>query len=250
MNSRLKKFVWLLALSSNCLLSACGEDMTPRSASSALERTGSLERESVSELLHLVGKQDVEGVKALLGKGISPDSAGDPRSPLVVAITSLHSSTIDCSKEMVTLLLQHGADPNRRDPRIGALPLHTALEVGSVDCATLLKDAGARMENHDDRGFSALSAAALGASRLSRPELVDLAVHWGISPNTRDVDGSTALHHAVRVPNSEIVKKLLDVGVDPCLRNGIGQTPLEMARNLNRPVNLIRVLEGGAPCGQ
>jgi ankyrin repeat protein len=201
----------------------------------------------MSELLEQVGSQDVAGVASLLKAGAKPDVSGDPRSPLVQAITSRQQDKIFCSREIVKLLLDYGADPNRPDPRIGALPLHTALEVGDRECAQMIRLAGGQIETLDDRGFSTLSAATLGGSRAGTPELIDLVISWGVNPNTRDRDGATSLHHAVRVKSAEMVAWLLARGVDPCLRNGIGQTPLEMAKNLERSSVLVSALHT-LPC--
>jgi hypothetical protein len=196
----------------------------------------------VGPLLEAIGTGDRGRVLALLNAGVNPDEPEDARSPMVQAITSLKGDRLRCDLGIVKLLLAHGADPNRPDPAIGALPLQTALEVGDLECARIIKEAGGHVGSLDDRGQSVLTAAASAASRTGNTGLIDAVFGWGVSPNTRDRDGSTALHMAVWSNNAAVVKYLLDRGVDPCLRNGIGQTPLDMARNLGRANEIVAML--------
>ncbi len=204
--------------------------------------------QSVSPLLQAVGSGDERRVRALLNAGVKPDDPNDARSALVQAITSFNGATLYCNVGVVKALLDHGADPNRPDPRIGALPLHDALEVGDADCARIIKDAGARIDALDYKGHTILAAATSAAARTGNIAVVDLVIGWGVDANARDRDGATALHQAVWGNSSQIVKALLDRGLDPCVKNGIGQTPLAMARNLKRSNEVIVLLTPVTKC--
>lgn len=56
--------------------------------------------------------------------------------------------------------------------------------------------------------------------------------------------GNTLLHGAVMSGDAREVKRLLDAGADPRIRNREGRTPLEVAEMLGRP--RVRVLLSAA----
>jgi ankyrin repeat protein len=78
--------------------------------------------------------------------------------------------------------------------------------------------------------------------------ILDLAINWGIDRNARSDDGSTALHEAVSIRSLKAIEALLDRGVDPCIENAIGQTPLAMAVNLRRERGIIDLLKRKTQC--
>lgn len=194
-------------------------------------------------------------VHELLKAGVNPNDPTGSRSPLILAIASFNpevSSALTCNAKIVKLLLGYGADPNRPDPRIGALPLLTAFDVGDMQCARMIKAAGGQTGAHAN-GRTLLMSAVGSAARHKDMSILDVAIGWGGSVNERSVapapdGGATALHEAVRINSAEVAKALLARAADPCIRNDIGQTPLDMAVNLKRSETLIRVLRSATRC--
>jgi ankyrin repeat protein len=206
----------------------------------------------VTRLLAAVGAGDVALVHRLLQSGANPNDPAAGRSPLIQAITSFNpraSVALTCNHRIVQLLLSYGADPNRPDPRTGALPLLTAFDVGDVACARMIRNAGGRADARDAGGRSLLTAAVGAAARHRDTSILNVAIDWGADPNERSNDGTTALHEAVRVDSAEVAQALLDRGADPCARNDLGQTPLEMAVSLKRSEALVRALRLVTHCG-
>ena len=197
----------------------------------------------VTPLLAAVGAGDVEQVRVLLREGAKPDDPAAGRSPLIQAITLHDGHAMRCDLPIVRLLLEHGADPNRPDPRIGSLPLLTAFAVGDIECAQALRNAGAPVDSRDRGGHTILFSAVGTASRSGDMSLIDVALKWGIDKNDQSADGFTALHDAVWDQSTAVVQALLQRGVDPCVKNKIDQTPLAMAINLNRDPEMIKSLE-------
>jgi ankyrin repeat protein len=201
---------------------------------------------TVSPLLAAVGTGNEALVRRLLESGAVPDQPTAARSTLIQAITSFGPGakpTLACNQPIVKLLLDHGADPNRPDPVIDSLPLMTAFDIGDIECARLIRAAGGNPDGREKGGRTLLMAATGAAARRHDTAILDIAINWGSGPNDRDQHGGTALHQAVDDNSAEVAKALLEPGADPCLRNGISQTPLYMAINLSRSRPLIEVLE-------
>jgi ankyrin repeat protein len=203
----------------------------------------------ISPLLSAVGAGDIGRVKELLDSGVLADDPSSSRSPLIQAITNFRGSgALYCDIAIVRVLLERGADPNRADPQMGALPLLSAFDVGDAECARILKNAGARADIRGEGGRTILMSAVGAAARTGNVGLLDLAISWNAGVNDRALDGATALHEAVRINGSGVATSLLDRGVNPCLKNDIGQTPLDMALNLRRSAALIDVLRRATHC--
>ena len=100
-----------------------------------------------------VGAAHVFVIKALLDAGARP-SAVDGNGLTVLQRFSRHSEN---NGAIVRLLLQAGADPDRKDPR-GDAPLHAAIKsggsYGKAEVVEALLDGGANPCVRDDRGYT------------------------------------------------------------------------------------------------
>jgi ankyrin repeat protein len=206
-----------------------------------------VDERGISPLLAAVESGDTVQIRAVLQAGADPNAPNVARSALVSAITTRVENRLTCNLEVVRLLLDHAADPNMADPYIGTRPLHHALSLGEVACATLLKERGAKLDQTDVRG-TVLDAAVNGAVKTGDMTIIDLPLSWGVSPNVRSKYGNSALATAVWLNSTAAVETLLSKGVDPCIADSREDvTPLTLARDLKRSPEMVSLLEA-VPC--
>ena len=154
------------------------------------------------------------------------------KAALVFACASDRMPSAKARGEMISFLIQQGADANARDPQTGLTPLAAAsrLTEGTAALERLLAEK-ADTEVRDQDGLTPLFHATLNADTAALRVLLDA----GANPNARHLkDGSTPLHHAVESGNLASVKLLVEAGASPMLVNLSGLSPLTRARVLNR----------------
>jgi ankyrin repeat protein len=213
-------------------------------------------------------------VEQLLAKGANPNAHGARgQTALMWAVSQLHA-------DVVKVLLAHGADIQARSNREsivsavtphGYLPYNrdipfgseTALlfaaRVGDVASAKLLVAAGAKVNDADAWGVSAVTLAAHSGFE----EMVEFLLEKGADPNVAG-PGFTGLHEAVMRRNERIVAALLDHGADanmplktwtPLRRSShdwnfdpelVGATPFWLAARYSEPGIMRLLLKHGA----
>jgi len=106
--------------------------------------------------------------------------------------------------KMISILVEHGANPNRRDPR-GEIPLNRAASEGYIRVCKMLVEKGAD---------------------------VNLAGRFGDRP----------LHNAVHSGDPQVVTMLIERGADIALTGERGLTPMQLAVETGRQ-NIIDLLK-------
>jgi ankyrin repeat protein len=71
-------------------------------------------------------------------------------------------------------------------------------------------------------------------------------INRGADPSVKNEDGSTPLERAVRWDKPDVLKALIDGGADPNERLKDGSTPLRLAIEWDKPEVLKALIEGGA----
>ncbi|PPK88710.1 beta-lactamase regulating signal transducer with metallopeptidase domain [Neolewinella xylanilytica] len=189
--------------------------------------------DAFSLLMHAIYDGDLEMVKYLLEK-VNDLSQTDERgfTPLMAAASENH---VDVAK----LLIERGADVNQVHRQWTALI--EAADEGSLEVAELLLDNGASV-NFD--GGSGRSASVMAASEghLNVLQLLEArGAYLG------DGGGKLSpLHAAAHEGHKEIVRYLLDQGVEVDHRDGWGQTALMFAAEERHTEVVSMLLEAGA----
>lgn len=190
---------------------------------------------SVSPLIMAAARCNIEAVHALLARGANTNSASDDQS-----ITPLSASSKAACPSVMSILLDHGANPHG-ELRNGVTPLMQAAWWGSAECiAMLLKhDPDFLAVDHD--GHDAVMNAAL----RGHDRIVHMLLAAGADGDRANAHGWTPLMFAARNGNAACAKTLLDHHADPNVNPG-GWTPLKEAARHCHSSTLTLLLAAGA----
>jgi ankyrin repeat protein len=110
----------------------------------------------------------------------------------------------------------------------GSTPLHLAGHGASADCIRLY--AGKQTDNNkvDEWQQTALHRAAI-VCRRNHLEVVRALLDVGLDLDAVDAEGDTALHCAAHYANLDMVLALLQCGANPCVLNARGMTAERLA---------------------
>ncbi|MEV4459303.1 ankyrin repeat domain-containing protein [Microbispora sp. NPDC049633] len=175
-----------------------------------------------SRLLEAIAGGDVSRVAAML----HPDTAVNPAQ----GTTPLYRAAVAGHHDIVRLLLEYGADPDR--PSGGhdeGLPLCAAACWDHAETVQALLDGGADPDAAEEGGWTALLWAAANGNL----ESADILLDAGADPGRADDDGDTPLTLAAIFGAYGIVWSLLEHGADPSAPGWDGATPLEIATRLS-----------------
>ncbi|XP_044747546.1 protein phosphatase 1 regulatory inhibitor subunit 16B [Coccinella septempunctata] len=182
-------------------------------------------------LLEAASRNDIDEVRRLLTKGVSPDSCNED------GLTALHQCCIDNNEAMLNLLLEFGANVNAEDSEKWT-PLHAAATCGFLRLIKILIDNGANLlavnadgnmpydiceDNQaldcieiemDRRGITQQLIDETRAS-TERQMLADLEMKGmrGEDLEAYDIQGATPLHIAAANGYISVVEFLLEHGV-------------------------------------
>ena len=228
-----KNGVALLASSYILVLSACGKSGGVEMGS--MSNPGQVPQEVV-RIISAIDMGDMQALRDLLQSGANATPPGSPLSPIHAAITHFDKGQLICDSAALNLLLEHGADPNFIDQYSKFSPIEDALAMGDMNCAELLRDAGARLDKPGLTGQSIMGFAVKGAIRTKNLGILRHVPSWGVDPNvTAGASGQTALFDAAATPGGEFAfRELIKVGVDPCIRDSTGMLASNRAQNLAR----------------
>mmetsp|Transcript_17758 Transcript_17758/g.54632 ORF Transcript_17758/g.54632 Transcript_17758/m.54632 type:complete len:215 (+) Transcript_17758:291-935(+) len=133
---------------------------------------------------------------------------------------------VSCSREnMVAILLNHDANPNKAD-ETGSCALHIAAARGAINIVTRLIESHADVNAMNAAGLRPLHYSALFGHASCIKKLID----YGADVDAQDKEGNTALHLAAQM-GFETIILLLEGMCDKQISNNDHMTPADLAHN-------------------
>ncbi|CAB0038941.1 unnamed protein product [Trichogramma brassicae] len=162
---------------------------------------------------------DIETVQRFVSQGVDVDVDSFTYSPLHIACKYRRV-------DVVKVLLESGAEPNRLDKEDKSTPLHALARLRVCDCAEFCTD------NIDDDKIE--------KKRRPVDEIVNLLVAKGANIETRNARGFTPLESAVSLLDYELTKSLLERGasLDSLSENIVFSTDYTSSELKNYPITL------------
>jgi ankyrin repeat protein len=234
-------------------------------SSNSIQADTTLNNNLVTPLMVAVRAGSADVVRWLLDHGATVD-AGTKKEDGTALLGACDRGFLD----VVKVLVERGADPNRQDSR-GWTPLSAAIaqdhtpvaeylitrganihdasvstersilmlasERGNTSLVRMLIDKGAAVNHTDEDGDHALLEAAVA----ERTEVVALLVKRNAKVDLQNSEGWTALSKAAALGHCEVVKVLCEAGADPSLRNKFGRTALAYARGITGTNDIAKV---------
>ena len=164
-----------------------------------------------------VENNNLEIVKLLIASGVDLNKKDNYQSiPLAYAIEGMSNAKKGTGdyKEMFSLLLKHGADPN-------IMYGHKYAEDNSLTLLNELADINGCSYESADR------PAGIVNKKVERNiEIAELLISFGANVNTNDNRGNTPLHKAAKENNISMIKMLVSHGADLKATNKDKETPL------------------------
>lgn len=170
-----------------------------------------------SPLLVVVYDGDVDAVREQLAKKVDVNAKEE-------GTTALHLAVSQGNAEIVSLLLEAGANPNIRDEE-KQTPLMMLYGENASEILDLLLRAGAKVNVKDTGGRTPLMIAA----EEGNIEVIRTLLSAGAKVNKRDNEGRTALMYAIEEESLESVRAILAAGADVRIRDEEGKTAFQIA---------------------
>ncbi|TFK11459.1 NEDD4 family-interacting protein 1 [Platysternon megacephalum] len=182
------------------------------------------DKENVTLLHWAAINNRLDLVKFYISKGAVVDQLGGDlnSTPLHWAIRQGHLS-------MVILLLKCGGDPTLIDGE-GYSSIHLAVVFQHMPIIAYLISKGQSIDTTD---FSGQTPLMLSAQKVIGPEPTGFLLKFNPSLSAVDkIQKNTALHWAVTAGNVNAVELLLDAGSNLDIKNVKGDTPLDLAHQI------------------
>lgn len=141
--------------------------------------------------------------------------------------TFLHATAVTGTPEALKLIVRQFKNVNPRN-RFGQTPLHYAASRGKCKNLQVLVNNGANLEARTDaEGATPFHLATLGNSL----ECMKVCVELGANVHATDNKRNTALHHAANSGTPAMIDFLIKAGLSPDSTNNDGFTALKVAQN-------------------
>ena len=166
------------------------------------------------------------------------DCGGEGEIPPLAAGTQLHVAAFNDNAKTASILIGEGADVDGKNQH-GWTPLQSAIFNDSEKTAEILIKRGANARAVDENGNTPLHMAAQYNSRRVAGLLISSGANIGAEGHK---DGLTPLHLAAFHGSVEVADLLIARGANLNAESYSGETPLDIAKQENKP-DLVAIIE-------
>ncbi|TVR51755.1 MAG: hypothetical protein EA425_06445 [Puniceicoccaceae bacterium] len=184
-------------------------------------------------MMRRIHARETRIIEVLLANGFPVDAEVNGITPLMAAVRQRYP-------EACELFLQHGADPDFRDPD-GATPLLVAAGLGDATLVQLLLAHGAHADSFSPTGLTPLFMAA----NQGHAEMVELLAAHGAAIDATDRLGLPAIGHSLLLGHREVSKRLIAHGARIPTDHLMAEQMLESALRDDLPELLERAIADG-----
>lgn len=172
---------------------------------------------------------DTELIKTVLGDNTNITDT-DGNTPVHIVVNLDPTDTLRLSKkELLEFLILQDYPIDTRNAE-GYTPLNYAIEKNDVELALILLENGANpFQMIDKKGRTGVTLALESENMNMIGNIVKYA------GTKTDIQGNSILHYAAKISSEDIVKKLIDFGLDKSVKNVSGDTAYIIAVRWNRP---------------
>ena len=157
--------------------------------------------------------------------------------------TPLDFAARNGSNDIVTYLLQHGADPNVESRVSNESPLQGAMRMKKPCTAFILLQHGADMSATPKWSSEQTPLQFIFSDHGSSVDVLKMLLEYRAPVNWVDGNGCSALYYAVKRKNLQLVELLLEIpGADPNLGQPGRDTPLHSACALDGGMEIVQSL--------
>jgi len=170
------------------------------------------------------------------------DRGANIQSKMAYGDSALHIAARMGLEDIAELLVDRGGDLHAQSVR-SERPLDTASRKGHKGVVTLLLRRGAQL-SHVGAKFSPLHAAVREIS--ASKDVVKFLIEEGLEVDLRTTDGETPLYLALDYAPEDVIELLIALGADPNKRSKGNQTPLESllrGASRKRDARVFRIIQ-------
>uniref|UniRef100_A0A0B6ZR97 Uncharacterized protein n=1 Tax=Arion vulgaris TaxID=1028688 RepID=A0A0B6ZR97_9EUPU len=138
---------------------------------------------------------------------------------------SIHDAVKNCDVQQLELIVKSGSSINEVEPKDKFTPLHTACNVGALECVHWLLWHEADPNITTPRGWTPAHIAAIRGFE----NCMEALANNGVSLLTKDIRGQTPLHLAAAHGHSFCLNTILRSGADLTCKDNLGWSPIHSA---------------------
>ncbi len=189
--------------------------------------------------------KDLETIRYFVEKGADPNQQDDKGN------SALINASARGSKEVIEYLISKTSDINVTN-KDGLSGLTRAVKYNSLEVAKLLKDSGADIEVVDRKGnnlgYHLVDAFNRDVDAFKQKS--EYLVGLGLDMNSKQSEGTTLVHNAIKKSDIELLKVLLSYGIDINAKDENGDTALHKAALQSQDEKMLKYLvKAGADLG-